>query len=890
MKKEVFDKMLNSGEFEQLFNENKINDLLRDGNLSKEQIDKLVDLGKKMSKDEILRRQRDLAKQPGYKEHVLTPLIKKIIAQQGRARDPITGRYIKQETPNQQKAEEQPQEQPQQENPNADRTAERAEQMGQKFKPKRMKNMFSGSRGTTAKPATSKVNTELYSKIGQVQNPRLLKGDNAATVASKLYSIMKNDINEYNVRSKLERKRDKQYLDSEVKRHNEIIAALNRAGGGAGGGSKRTQTGMGIGAKLAIGAGLLGAAALARASEKPTPDVLPPEPKIDPPVPAPSPAPAPAPVPPKVNVEEETRKRQQEAEREAAAQQEKQNREQERQQREAEQKQKEAEQKKAAEDKKKEQEEKKKAEEKQKAAAAEEARKQKEQEDEDKEKAAEAKAKAAREEKARKALEAEEKRKKDVAERIAKAQAEGQKREAERLRKEEEKTAREEAARIKKEREDAEKEADAQKRESALRLKKQAEAISAEIERQKSQKDDYQPPRNGPRELPYDESIGRRYPTPIVTPAPRELPYDESIGRRYPTPIVTPAPPVVTPVPRPRPPRTLTPVQEPEPAPPLVTPVPAPFLQPPKSKKLGSDITFTAIHRAVFKGEQGITTVRDAFRLEDNENHSKIHGVPIGVPLMAAATSDTFNTTSYGVFGINNKRWNKLKNGEWVQGSSSMDAFLRFNPGLGLPDPGDEKDPTSVKKFNEAWWKLAKEDPEKLLKAQLNYFEKGYENPSRVKLKAFKESKKINEYIQNNEGVVLFLTDRRVQYGTALLESSMNYASKAKTPQEFIELMAEYDEKNLRNIFESQSDSWFVKNKRGLTNRINIRSKAAEEASSGFLINDMSTNNKELKRLRGMDKPIVIINNGTTVVGSTNRSGLSIPTSPDNSAYYPYAA
>ena len=239
MKKEVFDKMLNSGEFEQLFNENKINDLLRDGNLSKEQIDKLVDLGKKMSKDEILRRQRDLAKQPGYKEHVLTPLIKKIIAQQGRARDPITGRYIKQETPNQQKAEEQPQEQPQQENPNADRTAERAEQMGQKFKPKRMKNMFSGSRGTTAKPATSKVNTELYSKIGQVQNPRLLKGDNAATVASKLYSIMKNDINEYNVRSKLERKRDKQYLDSEVKRHNEIIAALNRAGGGAGGGGSK---------------------------------------------------------------------------------------------------------------------------------------------------------------------------------------------------------------------------------------------------------------------------------------------------------------------------------------------------------------------------------------------------------------------------------------------------------------------------------------------------------------------------------------------------------------------------------------------------------------------------------------------------------------------------
>jgi len=534
MKKEVFDKMLNSGEFEQMFNENKINDLLNDGSLSKEQIDKLVDLGKRMSRDEILRRQRDLAKQPGYKEHVLTPLIKKIIAQQGRTRDPITGKYIKQEVTNQQKTEEQPQGQPQADTPNADKTADKAEQMGQKFKPKRMKNMFSGSRGATAKPATSKVNTELYSKIGVVQNPRLLKGDNAATVASKLYSIMKNDINEYNVRNKLERKRDNQYLDNERIRHNQIIAALNKAGGGSGGPSTTTaKTGMGMGTKLAVGAGLLGAAGLAAAGQKPTPEVLPPEPKIEPVVPKVETPPA-APVEPTVNIEAENRKKQLEAERETAAQQEKQKREQESQARQAEQDRKSTEQKQAAEDKAAKIEANKKAAAQQKAAADEEARKQKEQQEEDKRKVAEAKAKAEREEKERKALADEEKRKKDAAERIAKAEADNQKREAERLRREEEKTAREEAARIKKEREDAEKEAGAQKREAALQRKKQTEDIAAEIERQKSQK-------------PYDESIGRRYPKPIVRPTPTAVPQFRVPGEQHKgqggyTPVPAPAP------------------------------------------------------------------------------------------------------------------------------------------------------------------------------------------------------------------------------------------------------------------------------------------------------------------------------------------------------------
>ena len=48
MEQKVFDSMLKSGEFEQMFNENKINELLSVGNLSKKQVDQLIELGKKL--------------------------------------------------------------------------------------------------------------------------------------------------------------------------------------------------------------------------------------------------------------------------------------------------------------------------------------------------------------------------------------------------------------------------------------------------------------------------------------------------------------------------------------------------------------------------------------------------------------------------------------------------------------------------------------------------------------------------------------------------------------------------------------------------------------------------------------------------------------------------
>ena len=905
MKKEVFEKMLNSGEFEQLFNENKINDLLNEGSLSKEQIDKLVDLGKRMSKDEILRRQRDLSKQPGYKEHVLTPLIKKITAQQGRARDPATGKYIKQEAVQNQNEGEQPEV----DTPNPDRTAERAEQMGQKFKPKRMKNMFSGSRGATAKPATSKVNTELYSKIGLVQNPRLLKGDNAATVASKLYSIMKNDINEYNVRNKLERKRDNSYLDNERKRHNEIITALNKAGGGPGGPSRTTtKSGMGLGTKLAVGAGLIGAVGLAAAAEKPVPKVE---------------TPPSAPVEPQVNVDNEVRKKQLEAEREAAAQQEKQKREQESQQRESEQKQKEAEQKKAAEDKKKEQEEKKKAEEKQKAAAAEEARKQKEQQEDDKRKAAEAKAKTEREEKERKALADEEKRKKDAAERIAKAQAEGQKREAERLRREEEKTAREEAARIKKEREDAEKEADAQKRESALRLKKQAEAIAAEIERQKSQKDDYQPPRNGPRELPYDESISRRYPKPIVTPSPKEFKF--KTGTQVGNYVDVPK-------------RTATPVPAPAPTPAPVTRITGTrigtTISRQVSEKVGGfesgqmvPVAYNTMNQAtnyegkgknktkipgdekmpdgnmsniVEKGNLDISTAR----WDNNEKKwdysnakrfsSNLSEMTIGEVInLQDARNKAFGGSSKGtaagryqfirttlknnaalLFGPNYRNeifsadvQEMLQNENIIEIVTSLSKakipiterniyLAHFN---GIPFVIDAMNPENIDKTLSELPSWGKTEKQRAAKTK--------SNPER----AAETVRSYLEVVRKFENIPYKLED----FGDSARKFRMNPGSK-RNDELITELQELYGDKRSYKILTEPTLSEYEH----ITG--NPEKNRWDEMIPKKIPKQEKSDNKK--------KVSIIINNETTMLGSTNRSGLSIPTSPDNNAFYPYTA
>jgi len=302
MEQKVFDSMLKSGEFEQMFNENKINELLSVGNLSKKQVDQLVDLGKKMSKSELKKRQLELSKQPGYREHILVPLIQKILAEQGRARDPKTGRYVKKEKPEEQDDEQD------NEGPNIGPMSNKSNKIAKKFAPKRMNKMFLGNKTNTAKSITSKVNAELYTKVGLSTRPKLRKGDGPATVAAKIYSILKNDIAEKKLIKDLKENFGDTKLENEKRRHKELMEALSHTGGNKNVKSNEKDDDIvSKGAKelilaLGLGAAALGMAGAAAAQTTPTPP--------------PAPPPAPSPTPPN---REQAQKEQDELERQSAA-------------------------------------------------------------------------------------------------------------------------------------------------------------------------------------------------------------------------------------------------------------------------------------------------------------------------------------------------------------------------------------------------------------------------------------------------------------------------------------------------------------------------------------------------------------------------------------------
>lgn len=194
MKKEIFNEMLRTGEFERMFEQNKINELLNSGDLDKKQIDVLIDIGKKLTKKELQRRQKDLARQPGYKEYILMPLIAKVIAEQNRARDPKTGRYIKKD--DKPKVSKETQETALGIDSTLSRNApkEKAVDTGvtttentnkdsnvKKSKKKTRKDVFVAPK--------MQVNKAFYATVVQ-RASKLKKGDSAANIAAKLFLFL----------------------------------------------------------------------------------------------------------------------------------------------------------------------------------------------------------------------------------------------------------------------------------------------------------------------------------------------------------------------------------------------------------------------------------------------------------------------------------------------------------------------------------------------------------------------------------------------------------------------------------------------------------------------------------------------------------------------------
>lgn len=206
MKKEIFDELMSTGEFEKMFEENRIKDILNSGDLSVKQIEKLVDLGRKISKKELEKRQRDLASQPGYKEFVLAPLIKKILAEQNRVRDPKTGRYMKAQSETA-PASPEPEDKPKKETKpfvKASKTGLNEKKVIEKAleqpETKENKAEITDEKSPSNKPTrriTSKktVNNSFYNTITQ-RGSTLKSGDSLANVAAKTLIVFQNNRNE----------------------------------------------------------------------------------------------------------------------------------------------------------------------------------------------------------------------------------------------------------------------------------------------------------------------------------------------------------------------------------------------------------------------------------------------------------------------------------------------------------------------------------------------------------------------------------------------------------------------------------------------------------------------------------------------------------------------
>lgn len=292
---------------------------------------------------------------------------------------------------------------------------------------------------------------------------------------------------------------------------------------------------------------------------------------------------------------------------------------------------------------------------------------------------------------------------------------------------------------------------------------------------------------------------------------------------------------------------------------------------------------FSRAAMATIKSEQGVKSETDALAPNNDIKRVKKGEFPdLETPKLGAATPDTRGSTSYGLFGINNIR-NK--------GKSSIDLFVEQNPQLNLPNPGSPENPEQVKKFNEAWWNLSKTRPKELLEAQANYFKRNIEEV------AVKPLSGLPSDIANNSGVQDYMIDRYTQFGDTMIRSALQYASNAKTPEQFINLMSKHDKNNLRQIFKNTSEGEFKKLENGLINRIDARTINALNVAptnvnnlfenavpTGQKIDVLSKQNKDA-RAQADTSAVQQKNVNTTNVSSSNQQTQNTEKEDDRSAY-----
>jgi hypothetical protein len=216
---------------------------------------------------------------------------------------------------------------------------------------------------------------------------------------------------------------------------------------------------------------------------------------------------------------------------------------------------------------------------------------------------------------------------------------------------------------------------------------------------------------------------------------------------------------------------------------------------------------------------------------------------------------------SYGFFGMNSK-------------AKTIHAFVGSHPEFGLTaKPGTDE-------FNKQWEALAQSRPEELYNAQLDWYDKNILQPLRKDLKSLQLD------YANDDRILAYMADRRIQYGKTMETQALKYASAASTAPEFINRITDFDLDNIGTAFKTYLSN-NKNNSIGLKNRIERRKMLAMQVTqdTGTTLDATSKNNTELWQARKDGDSAESTINKTNVSMNQQSGDVQNKKEDDRSAY-----
>lgn len=224
--------------------------------------------------------------------------------------------------------------------------------------------------------------------------------------------------------------------------------------------------------------------------------------------------------------------------------------------------------------------------------------------------------------------------------------------------------------------------------------------------------------------------------------------------------------------------------------------------------------------------------------------------------------------SSYGIFGINS--------------GGSVQTFVKENPQFNL------KSTPGTKQFDEEWKAASAANPEVMYEAQMTWYKKHVVSPLATDL-----IKVLPKDIASDPRVIVFMADRRNQYGGVEEKNAFSYAASARTPQEFIKKVSEYDATHIDTAFRTYLQTHQGAGRTGILNRIEKRKNYSLQVdeNTGEKLDKSSKENLDGKKDMKKGQNAVIINNTQTVLNNRSETRINIfhePLSTDNSSFMDY--